>query len=205
MVKLTRSPTTARRRSTTLRGPSHLVARLERVVPRLTILLGAPLVDGTNVTPGRRRPRKRQRRRGASRRSACPHSVVVVAPGRAARMATPSCSRRGQLAHAASRGRERRSPRPGAPDRPPGAARPDGCLDRRRHRRERAGRRCVSRGSRPLGADRRATAFAPWASVATRRGSTTTTQRDRRPWAPISRWASVPSRSQSVGTGSSRR
>ncbi len=60
------------------------VARLERVVPRLTILLGAPLVDGTTVT-----------RDGVDLGSASvgvelpadpgPHSVVVVAPGRAAR------------------------------------------------------------------------------------------------------------------------
>ena len=60
------------------------VARLERVVPRLTILLAAPLVDGTTVT-----------RDGVDLRSASvgvdlpvdpgEHSIVVSAPGRAAR------------------------------------------------------------------------------------------------------------------------
>ena len=60
------------------------VARLERVVPKLTILLPAPLVDGTTVT-----------RDGVDLGSASvgvdlpadpgPHRVVVAAPGRAAR------------------------------------------------------------------------------------------------------------------------
>ena len=177
------------------------VARLERVVPKLTILLAAPWSTG--------RPS-----RATASSSEAPAWAWTFLPTRASigsswrrlaelRAATLSRSRLDSGSHCAPR-RESRSPRPGGP------------VDRReRQAGRRAGFSAASAWARWPSArfsgfahsrsDRRAMPFAPWASVATRRGSTITMQRSRRPWAPTSRWPSVLSRSRSVAIWSSRR